>query len=150
MERGSLPDMLRNDKEVSKLDWSKRFNIIKWVAQALSYMYNDCNPPIVHRDISSKNILLSSNLEAHVSDFGRTRFLKPDSSIWTTFASTYGYTALDQLQRDSGPSFIINKSAKLEEIGFDLASGSSMLTSKPSCSSSDVQSCTIDGDGECS
>ncbi|XP_028768319.1 MDIS1-interacting receptor like kinase 2-like [Neltuma alba] len=93
MERGSLADILRNDKEASELDWSRRFNIIKGVAQALSYMHHDCNQPIVHRDISSKNILLSSNLEAHVSDFGTTRFLKPDSSIWTTFAGTYGYAA---------------------------------------------------------
>ncbi|MED6208090.1 hypothetical protein PIB30_041728 [Stylosanthes scabra] len=45
------------------------------------------------RDISSKNVLLSSNLEARVSDFGTTRFLKPDSSIWTSFAGSYGYAA---------------------------------------------------------
>ncbi|KAI9080621.1 hypothetical protein K1719_037427 [Acacia pycnantha] len=93
MERGSLADILKNDEEASELDWSKRFNIILGVAQALCYMHHDCDPPIVHRDISSKNILLSSNLEAHVSDFGTARFLKADSSIWTTFAGTYGYAA---------------------------------------------------------
>ncbi|KAI4332694.1 hypothetical protein L6164_017582 [Bauhinia variegata] len=56
-------------------------------------MHHDCFPPIIHRDISSKNILLSSNLEAHVSDFGTARFLKPGSPIWTTFAGTLGYAA---------------------------------------------------------
>ncbi|KAI4332699.1 hypothetical protein L6164_017585 [Bauhinia variegata] len=56
-------------------------------------MHHDCSPPIIHRDISSKNILLSSNLEAHISEFGTARFLKPDLPIWTTFAGTFGYAA---------------------------------------------------------
>ncbi|XP_020214060.1 MDIS1-interacting receptor like kinase 2 [Cajanus cajan] len=93
MDRGNLADMLRNDKEALELDWHKRVDIIKCVASALSYMHHDCAPPLIHRDISSNNILLSSNLEAHVSDFGTARFLKPDSSIWTSFAGTYGYAA---------------------------------------------------------
>ncbi|KAI9080622.1 hypothetical protein K1719_037428 [Acacia pycnantha] len=93
MERGSLADILRNNEEALELDWSKRVEIIKGVAHALSYMHHDCNPPIVHRDISSKNVLLSANLQAHVSDFGAARFLKLDSVIWTTFAGTYGYAA---------------------------------------------------------
>ncbi|XP_028768316.1 MDIS1-interacting receptor like kinase 2-like [Neltuma alba] len=93
MERGSLNDMLRNEEKATELDWPRRVGIVKGVAQALSYMHHDCNPPIIHRDISSKNVLLSKNLEAHVSDFGTARFLKPDSHIWTSFAGTYGYAA---------------------------------------------------------
>ncbi|KAI4332715.1 hypothetical protein L6164_017600 [Bauhinia variegata] len=95
MERGCLEDMLRKGKETLELDWLKRVEIVRDVAQALSYMHHDCSPPIIHRDISSKNILLSSNLEAHVSDFGTARFLKLDSPIWTTFAGTFGYAAPD-------------------------------------------------------
>ncbi|XP_054811717.1 MDIS1-interacting receptor like kinase 2-like [Prosopis cineraria] len=93
MEKGSLLDMLTNDQKAIELDWPKRVIIVKGVAQALSYMHHDCNPPIIHRDISSKNVLLSENLEAHISDFGTARFLKPDSSIWTSFAGTFGYAA---------------------------------------------------------
>ncbi|RDY07045.1 MDIS1-interacting receptor like kinase 2, partial [Mucuna pruriens] len=93
MDRGNLEDMLRDEKDASELDWPKRVVIIKGVASALSYMHHDCVPPLIHRDISSKNVLLSSNLEARVSDFGTARFLKPDSPIWTSFAGTYGYAA---------------------------------------------------------
>ncbi|MED6146863.1 hypothetical protein PIB30_038617, partial [Stylosanthes scabra] len=50
-----------------------------------------------HRDISSKNILLDSEYEAHVSDFGTAKFLKPDSN-WTTLAVTYGYAAPELAQ----------------------------------------------------
>ncbi|KAJ7949532.1 putative Receptor protein kinase [Quillaja saponaria] len=93
MEKGSLADMLRSDEEAIKLDWPMRVEIIKGVAQALSYLHHDCVPPIIHRDISSKNVLMCSNLEAHVSDFGTAKILEPDASNWTAFAGTYGYAA---------------------------------------------------------
>ncbi|MBA0614561.1 hypothetical protein Godav_014845, partial [Gossypium davidsonii] len=56
-------------------------------------MHHDCNPPIVHRDISSNNILLDSELEAFIADFGTARFLDPDSSNRTVIVGTYGYIA---------------------------------------------------------
>ncbi|XP_015877807.3 MDIS1-interacting receptor like kinase 2-like [Ziziphus jujuba] len=94
MERGSLADMLRSENGAKELDWMKRIHIVKGVAYALCYMHHDCVPPILHRDVSSKNVLLDSEFEAHVSDFGAARFLKPDSSKWTTaVAGTYGYLA---------------------------------------------------------
>ncbi|KAH7857076.1 hypothetical protein Vadar_008807 [Vaccinium darrowii] len=93
MERGSLKNVLSRENEATELDWSKRVNVVKGVAHALSYMHHNCMPPIIHRDISSKNVLLNSDLEACVSDFGTARFLKPDSSNWTAVAGTYGYIA---------------------------------------------------------
>ncbi|XP_010064209.2 MDIS1-interacting receptor like kinase 2 [Eucalyptus grandis] len=63
------------------------------MAYALSYMHHDCNPPIVHRDISSNNILLDSEYEAHVSDFGTAKLLKLDTSNWNAVVGTYGYVA---------------------------------------------------------
>ncbi|KAM7461973.1 hypothetical protein LguiA_030094 [Lonicera macranthoides] len=93
LERGCLAKILRKEEEARKLDWKKRVNIIKGIAHALSYMHHDCSPPIVHRDISSKNILLNSKYEACVSDFGTAKILKADSSNWSTLAGTYGYVA---------------------------------------------------------
>ncbi|KAL5722810.1 non-specific serine/threonine protein kinase [Ranunculus cassubicifolius] len=93
IEKGSLHSILHNETEATKLDWSKRINIVKGIAHALSYMHHDCVPPIIHRDISSKNILLNSELEAFVSDFGTARLLKPDSSNKSLLVGTYGYIA---------------------------------------------------------
>ncbi|GLT51191.1 hypothetical protein SLA2020_246190 [Shorea laevis] len=93
MERGSLFCVLRDDAEAVELDWMKRVNVIKNIAHALCYLHHDCIPPILHRDISSNNILLNSKLEALVSDFGNARLLDPDSSNHTTLAGTYGYIA---------------------------------------------------------
>ncbi|XP_044460502.1 MDIS1-interacting receptor like kinase 2-like [Mangifera indica] len=93
LERGSLATFLGNEAPARELDWGKRLNILKDVVEALSYLHHGCSPPIVHRDISSKNVLLDSDYEAHVSDFGIAKFLEPDSSNWTQVASTYGYIA---------------------------------------------------------
>ncbi|KAM3730506.1 hypothetical protein ACB098_12G092600 [Castanea mollissima] len=93
LEKGNLASMLSNDGGAKELDWNKRVNIIKGVAHALSYMHHDCSTPIVHRDISSKNVLLDSEYEAHVLDFGTAKILNQDSSNWTSLAGTYGYVA---------------------------------------------------------
>ncbi|KAJ6995164.1 MDIS1-interacting receptor like kinase 2-like [Populus alba x Populus x berolinensis] len=93
VERGSLRKVLNDEEQAAKMDWDKRINLIKGVANALSYMHHDCSPPIIHRDISSNNVLLDSEYEARVSDFGTARLLMPDSSNWTSFAGTFGYTA---------------------------------------------------------
>jgi len=84
---------IRDDELAVEVDWMKRVNIIKDVANALAYMHHDCNPPIVHRDISSNNILLNSEMEGFVADFGAARLLDPDSSNQTVIAGTLGYIA---------------------------------------------------------
>ena len=93
MERGSLFWVLRNDVEAKELTWKIRVSIIIGIANALSYMHHDFTQSIVHRDITSSNILLNSELEACVVDFGLVRFVNPDSSNRTILASTYGYMA---------------------------------------------------------
>ncbi|KAJ9128467.1 hypothetical protein P3X46_034979, partial [Hevea brasiliensis] len=93
LEGGNLATILGNDKKAKDLDWSNRVNIVKGVANALSYMHHNCSPSIVHRDITSKSILLDSEFEAHVSDFGIVKLLNSDSSHWTALAATYRYVA---------------------------------------------------------
>ncbi|KAJ0970288.1 hypothetical protein J5N97_023165 [Dioscorea zingiberensis] len=93
MERGSLGAILRSNKRAMELDWVKRVNIIRDIAQALSYLHHDCAPPIVHRDITSNNILLDEEYKACVSNFGISRLLEPNSSHWSMLAGTHGYMA---------------------------------------------------------
>ncbi|XP_047965895.1 MDIS1-interacting receptor like kinase 2-like [Salvia hispanica] len=93
MERGSLFSVLKYDDEAVELNWKKRVNVVKGIANALSYMHHDCSPPILHRDVSSSNILLDSEFEGCLSDFGTARLLDPDSSNHTMLVGTRGYIA---------------------------------------------------------
>ncbi|KAF8370239.1 hypothetical protein HHK36_031723 [Tetracentron sinense] len=93
LERGSLAKILSKVEGAKELDWMKRISVVKGVAYALSYMHHDCSPPIAHRDITSNNILLDSEYQARLSDFGTARLLRYDSSNWTSLAGTYGYVA---------------------------------------------------------
>ncbi|XP_026430290.1 MDIS1-interacting receptor like kinase 2-like [Papaver somniferum] len=89
--------ILRDGEQAVKFDWINRIRFIKGTANALAYMHHDCVPELVHRDISSNNVLLDADYEARVSDFGTARMLKPDSSNWTSLAGTYGYVVAPEL-----------------------------------------------------
>nr|XP_048332828.1 MDIS1-interacting receptor like kinase 2-like [Ziziphus jujuba var. spinosa] len=93
MEEGSLVKILRDNVKAVELEWTKRINVVKGLANAISYMHHECCPPIIHRDISTKNILLDHDYEAHISDFGSATTLDLESSNWTPFAGTLGYSA---------------------------------------------------------
>ncbi|KAK7342937.1 hypothetical protein VNO80_25895 [Phaseolus coccineus] len=93
LEKGSIDNILKDDEQAIAFNWNKRIDAIKGVANALFYMHHDCSPPIVHRDISSKNVLLNLEYVAHVSDFGTAKLLNPNSTNWTSFVGTFGYAA---------------------------------------------------------
>ena len=50
------------------------YSILNDVSLGLNYLHNQ-TPPIIHRDISSNNILLTSGLTAKISDLGVARIL---------------------------------------------------------------------------
>ncbi|KAI9918724.1 hypothetical protein PsorP6_011898 [Peronosclerospora sorghi] len=50
----------------------QKLQIALHVAHALTYMHS-MDPPIIHRDLKSKNVLLNENLEAKLTDFGTSR-----------------------------------------------------------------------------
>ncbi|XP_078166459.1 uncharacterized protein LOC144561316 [Carex rostrata] len=91
-EKRDLHNILKSEEAI-ELDWAKRKVIMRDVACALSHLHHDCYPPIVHRDVTSKNILLNSEFIASISDFGTAKFLKPESSNWSMLAGTCGYIA---------------------------------------------------------
>jgi len=59
----------------------------------LEYLHNGCKPPIVHRDVKTRNILLNENLRAKICDFGLSRIFpdEGDTHVSTVIAGTPGY-----------------------------------------------------------
>ncbi|XP_071724968.1 probable receptor-like protein kinase At1g80640 [Rutidosis leptorrhynchoides] len=69
MQNGSLETQLHGPSHGSALTWHIRMKIAVDVARGLEFLHENCNPPVVHRDIKSSNILLDSNFNAKLSDF---------------------------------------------------------------------------------
>ncbi|CAM0908269.1 unnamed protein product [Alopecurus aequalis] len=93
MERGNLVETLKVNERAIELNWKRRINIVLDVVHALAYMHHDCSSPIVHRDITSNNILLDLEFRACVSDFGTAKILNVDGLNITRLAGTKGYLA---------------------------------------------------------
>jgi tRNA A-37 threonylcarbamoyl transferase component Bud32 len=93
MERGNLADTLRANQKAIELDWRRRLHIVLDVVHAMAYMHHDCPSPIVHRDITSNNILLDLEFRASISDFGTAKVLNIDGRNITKLAGTKGYLA---------------------------------------------------------
>ncbi|KAJ1428987.1 Serine-threonine/tyrosine-protein kinase, catalytic domain [Sesbania bispinosa] len=94
MPNGSLGEVLHG-KKGGHLHWDTRYKIAVEAAKGLCYLHHDCSPLIVHRDVKSNNILLDSNFEAHVADFGLAKFLQDSgtSECMSAIAGSYGYIA---------------------------------------------------------
>jgi hypothetical protein len=89
---GTLMDSL-SGKSGIKLDWMMRLGVALGAARGLVYLHEHANPPIIHRDIKSNNILLDESLNAKVADFGLSK-PKVDSErnyITTQVKGTVGY-----------------------------------------------------------
>lgn len=70
MQNGSVEDQLHGPSRGSALTWNLRIKIALDAARGLEHLHERCNPPVIHRDFKSSNILLDSSFNAKVSDFG--------------------------------------------------------------------------------
>ncbi|ESQ32476.1 hypothetical protein EUTSA_v10003825mg [Eutrema salsugineum] len=99
MPKGYLYDQLHPaDEETSKpMDWPSRLKIAIGAAKGLAWLHHSCNPRIIHRNISSKCILLTADFEPKISDFGLARLMNPIDTHLSTFVNgefgDFGYVA---------------------------------------------------------
>ncbi|KAF6167613.1 hypothetical protein GIB67_031196 [Kingdonia uniflora] len=93
---GTLYDALHLDDGLNKkLSWNSRVRIALGAARALEYLHEVCQPPIMHRNFKSANVLLDDELVVRVSDCGLAPLIASGSVIQLSgqLLSTYGYGA---------------------------------------------------------
>jgi len=93
MPNGSLDKFLYDGVEPT-LNWAQRFRIIKGVASGLLYLHEDWEKVVIHRDIKASNVLLYSQLNGRLGDFGLARLYDHGTDPLTTHVvGTTGYLA---------------------------------------------------------
>ncbi|CAL4977873.1 unnamed protein product [Urochloa decumbens] len=84
MPNGSLNGWLHPEPRMptirNTLSLEQRLDIAVDIIDALDYLHNRCQPPIVHCDLKPSNILLTEDMSARVGDFGISRILPESAS----------------------------------------------------------------------
>lgn len=66
------------------MDWMRRLGVSLDAARGLAYLHEHANPPIIHRDVKSSNILLDGDLSAKVADFGISKLVSDTGKSYIT------------------------------------------------------------------
>jgi len=96
ISNGTLSESLYGIKGV-QLDWVMRLKIALDSARGLAYLHDHANPPIIHRDVKSTNILLDEKMTAKVADFGLSLLVSDSeegelcTNVKGTLTSMQGY-----------------------------------------------------------
>lgn len=98
MPNGSLEKHLYDSCNPNTLHWRHRYKILIGVASALHYLHNEYDQKVVHRDLKASNILLDSDYNARLGDFGLARALDNEKNSYADqelggVAGTMGYVA---------------------------------------------------------
>ncbi|XP_026390994.1 L-type lectin-domain containing receptor kinase IX.1-like [Papaver somniferum] len=92
MPNGSLDSHLFGRR--TPLMWDVRYKIALGLASALLYLHEEGEQCVVHRDVKSSNIMLDSNFNAKLGDFGLARLMDHELGLQSTgLAGTLGYLA---------------------------------------------------------
>ncbi|KAJ4715031.1 LysM receptor kinase [Melia azedarach] len=99
---GDLSDWIHGDKNEEKvLNWKQRIQIAFDVATGLSYLHTFTNPPHVHKDINSSNVLLDSDFRAKIANFALARPTEEEEgefALTRHIVGTKGYMAPEYLE----------------------------------------------------
>ncbi|KAH9554708.1 hypothetical protein CY35_08G076700 [Sphagnum magellanicum] len=101
VDNNNLAETIFENKGGHNVDWPMRKNICLGVARGLTYLHEDAQPRIIHRDIKAPNILLDKHFNAKIADFGLARLFPDTSTHISTFhiAGTMGYMAPEYASR---------------------------------------------------
>ncbi|XP_051211568.2 L-type lectin-domain containing receptor kinase SIT2 [Lolium perenne] len=94
MSNGSLNQYLYCENGRASLNWEQRLHIIKGIAFGLVYLHEEWEKVVIHRDVKPSNVLLDSEMNGRLGDFGLSRLYDHGTDPQTThMVGTMGYLA---------------------------------------------------------
>jgi serine/threonine protein kinase len=88
--KGSLTDVLRRGRaspaHAAALDWPRRLNMAMDAAKGMLHLHL-CDPPIIHRDLKSPNLLVDKHWKLKVCDFNLSRVMEESVVLSSMVAS---------------------------------------------------------------
>ncbi|XP_022718676.1 protein LYK5-like [Durio zibethinus] len=103
-DKGSVSDWLHSNKLQTSytLSWKQRVQIAYDIADALNYLHNYINPPHIHKNLKTSNILLDVNFRAKVANFGLARTIEHNNEggmqLTRHVVGTQGYMAPEYIE----------------------------------------------------
>ncbi|XP_039173892.1 L-type lectin-domain containing receptor kinase IX.1-like [Eucalyptus grandis] len=92
MPNGSLDNHLFRTR--TSLPWDVRYKIASGLALALNYLHEELEQCVLHRDVKATNILLNTNFNTKLGDFGVAKCVDPQFRTQITdVVGTCGYLA---------------------------------------------------------
>ncbi|KAK8703007.1 hypothetical protein V6N13_021340 [Hibiscus sabdariffa] len=99
---GALSDWIFNQDDSRKfLSWKHRIQIALDVATGLNYLHSFANPPHVHKDLKTSNVLLDSDFRAKITNFALARSTEGregEFALTRHIVGTKGYMAPEYLE----------------------------------------------------
>ncbi|CAK9143546.1 unnamed protein product [Ilex paraguariensis] len=77
------------------LEWKERFKVALGTAKGLAYLHHECLEWVIHCDVKPENILLDSEFESKIADFGLAKLSQRggSGSEFSMIRGTKGYMA---------------------------------------------------------
>ncbi|ONK75974.1 uncharacterized protein A4U43_C03F22510 [Asparagus officinalis] len=100
-QNGSLSNWIFDRSGTMALSWIRRVQIALDVANGLNYLHSYTDPPYVHKDVKSSNVLLDGNFRAKVANFGHARAAEGkegEFELTRHIIGTKGYMAPEYLE----------------------------------------------------
>uniref|UniRef100_A0A8B9ZYC7 Receptor-interacting serine/threonine-protein kinase 2 n=1 Tax=Anas zonorhyncha TaxID=75864 RepID=A0A8B9ZYC7_9AVES len=73
MTNGSLNELLHGKDMYPDVPWCLRYRILYEIALGVNYLHN-MNPPLLHHDLKTQNILLDDEFHVKIADFGMSKW----------------------------------------------------------------------------
>ncbi|KAJ6365506.1 hypothetical protein OIU76_030310 [Salix suchowensis] len=93
ISNGTLSKHIHDERSEILASWSNRLRIASEIALALNYLHSLADPPIIHGDVKSVNILLDNTYTAKIADFGASVLISPGQTniLAEKIQGTLGY-----------------------------------------------------------